>query len=383
MRTALAEKLLVKVMDWNTEEVLEERPLIQAMAKLKYDEYQQFSPGIRFTESLAQWLVQFTPEERRFAYNFIKLNLIFISNEQMTHLVNMCFAVNINPHLLDKAANIKKIPRYHVKRIFDSPEYKEIKRKSLFLGISDGAKIDQLRRSSGISNEQIFSSYYISEEKAEDMLKELHEEGYSGKFNSIYLVDDFTGSGLSYARIEKEKVTGKIIKFLKLIYNIVDVKPEENETDSENASKEEKESKKSVLSQMVETDNLDIRVIFYISRAYSLEYLKKFINDWRDEQNLNFTFSVEALQVIGENFKTEALANAQLMALSEKYISEDIIDKHYKKGQHEKYFLGFDECALPLILHHNTPNNTLPILWWYPEDEHFRGLFPRVTRHRE
>ena len=34
MRSTLAEKLLVKVMNWTPEEVAQERPLIQAMANL-------------------------------------------------------------------------------------------------------------------------------------------------------------------------------------------------------------------------------------------------------------------------------------------------------------------------------------------------------------
>ena len=366
MKTALAEKLLIKVMNWGPVEVAQERPLIQAMAKLKYDEYQQFSPGIRFTESLAQWLDRFTSEEKKIAYNFVKSHLIFISNEQMAHLVSICFAIKINPWLLGKAAQTKNIPPHQVRRLFESPEYKEIKRRSLFLGISDGAKIDQLRRNSGINNEQVFSSYYISEEKGEDMLKELHDEGYQGKFNSVYLIDDFTGSGLSYARIEGTKVTGKIIKFLKLVYNI-------DKTGQD----------QSVLSQLIETHDLDIHILFYISRETSLTYLRDFVENWRKENNLTFNFSVDAIQVIGENFKQQILDNPELVAMSEKYISKSIIDRHYKKGKHEQYYLGFDECALPLILHHNTPNNSLPLLWWYPEDESFRGLFPRVTRHRE
>jgi hypothetical protein len=366
MRTALAERLLIKVMDWSIEEVAEERPLIQAMANLKYDEYQQFSPGIRFTESLAQWLSGFTPEERPTAYAFIKSNLIFISSEQVAHLVSICFAEKINPFLLDKAAIKKGIPNYHVKKLYDSAEYKEIKRKSLFLGISDGAKIDQLRRSSGISNEQVFSSYYISSEKKDDLLDELKKDGYDDKFNSVYLIDDFTGSGLSYARIEGGEPTGKLIKFLKLVYNI-----------------DNKLKGQSALADLINIENLDFHILFYIARKNSMEYLRKEIENWKTKNGLNFIFSVDAIQIIGEDFKEEAIANANLIALSRKYITDKIIDRHYKKGKHDEYYLGFDECALPLILHHNTPNNSLPILWWYPEDESFRGLFPRVTRHRE
>jgi hypothetical protein len=37
---------------------------------------------------------------------------------------------------------------------------------------------------------------------------------------------------------------------------------------------------------------------------------------------------------------------------------------------------------LPLVLHHNTPNNSICLLWSY-EDTQVRGLFPRIKRHKE
>ena len=80
MRDFLAEKLLVKIMKWNPEVISKERPLLQALSSFKYNEYQQFSTGIRFIESLVRWLYQFNEiSERKIAYDFILKNLIFIS----------------------------------------------------------------------------------------------------------------------------------------------------------------------------------------------------------------------------------------------------------------------------------------------------------------
>jgi hypothetical protein len=63
-----------------------------------------------------------------------------------------------------------------------------------------------------------------------------------------------------------------------------------------------------------------------------------------------------------------------------KYTDKEIVDNHFRKGKHDKPYLGFDECGLPLVLYHNTPNNSLPILW-QEGDRKIRGLFPRVSRH--
>jgi hypothetical protein len=369
MRIALAEKLLVKVMNWTPAEVAVERPLIQAMANFKYDEYQQFSPGIRFTESLARWLDQFdSGEERNTAYNFIKSNLIFISNDQVSHLVNICFDDKMNPILLGKAANLLDTQNYLVKFLYNSNEYKELRRRSLFLGASDGSKIDQLRRSSGISNEQVFSSYYISSEKIIDMLKELKKDGYEGKFNSVFLVDDFTGSGLSYFRNENGLYKGKIHTFLELLYN--------NEEKKKNPDRQ-------VLSDLINSDNLDIHIIFYIAKRTSVEYLDKKITEWKTEMSFTFNHSVDAIQFLDDDIKEQVLKDKAFIDLAEKYFDQSIVDSHYEKGKHEKPYLGFDECALPLILYHNTPNNTMPILWLPESDQNCRGLFSRVTRHKE
>jgi len=45
-------------MEWSNEDIARQRPVLQALASSKYDEYQQFSPGMRFVESLALWLQQ-------------------------------------------------------------------------------------------------------------------------------------------------------------------------------------------------------------------------------------------------------------------------------------------------------------------------------------
>jgi len=51
-----------------------------------------------------------------------------------------------------------------------------------------------------------------------------------------------------------------------------------------------------------------------------------------------------------------------------------------RRSSDAKY--GYGDCGLPVVLHHNTPNNSLALLWSY-DDRAVRGLFPRVQRHKE
>jgi len=92
MRKALAEKLLAKILDWDPSVISNERPIIQAMSSFKFDEYQQFSTGTLFIESLVKWLSQFKEvDERQTAYNFIRNKLLFLSNRQVLSLVESSF----------------------------------------------------------------------------------------------------------------------------------------------------------------------------------------------------------------------------------------------------------------------------------------------------
>jgi len=361
MRTALAEKLLVKIMGWDSTKISQERPLIQALSNFKYNEYQQFSIGTRFIESLVKWLNQFeTKEEKNIAYDFLKQRLIFISNDQMLHLVNITYSDKINPFLIRKSATILGYNPFHVRKIVNSQAYKTITRRSLFIGLSDGSRVDQLRRYSGLDNEQVIPTYQINKGKVDDMIKELKNSNVTPSYNTVFLIDDFTASGTSYFRLEGVERKGKIFKTIDALY-----------------------CEKSDLYSLVDhTEPIDIRIIFYIATAESVEKLKKEIEDWKKETSNNFVFKIEVVQFIDEKVKINLTEDNDFIMLSIKYIKEEIVDLHFEKAKHKEFYLGYNECALPLILVHNTPNNTMPLLWWVSKNKDFVGLFPRVTRHK-
>ncbi len=216
MRSTLAETLLTKIMEWTPDEIDKERPLLQAMANLKWNEYQQFAPGTRFLESLVKWLQQFENiEDRKIGYKLVRDHLIFISSEQMAHLVDILFSEKVNPFLIKKTATEIGLAPHLVTKILNNPAYKNNLRMSLFIGLSDGSKIDQFRRVAYLNNEQVIATYDPSDEKIKDMLKKLQAELPGSKFKTIYLLDDFTASGKSYCRSGGK---GKLAKIFKMIF---------------------------------------------------------------------------------------------------------------------------------------------------------------------
>lgn len=368
MRDNLAEKLLAKVMQWTPDDIVQEMPDLQVMAKYKYDNYQRFSPGLRFIESLALWLEQFPQEERPIAYDFIKRRLIFCSEPEMAQLVSMAYPDYIRPLLLKEVAGIRGYPEYQITKIANSQDFKVLRRQSLFLGLSDGSSIDLFRRLNReeINNEQISMSYDISKAKAKDLkdklrtdLEEIIGENLDdGKclFRCLFLLDDFSGSGKSHLRLDAEgKYEGKIWK----VFN--------------NTKKSD-----SPLSEILDRKNLLICVLLYMATEQAITYLKPLIRSLFQENGYQYELLV--IQQLDEKIKVQKGLDSDFFCLADKYYDPKVETEATRVGGTENVKFGFANCSLPLVLSHNTPNNSVALLWSY-EHLKIRGLFPRVSRH--
>lgn len=203
-----AAKLLAKVMEWgDLEAVPQILPTLQLLADFKYDHYQRFGPGRRFIESLALWLHQFEPQDRQTALSLVLDYLVFISDAELSHLVHTAYRDWIVQERMRLVSEEFEIPSFRVQEIARHRRFKQLRLTSLYLGLSDGARTNELRRSSDgeIGNEQIWQAYELGDEKAEDMLKDLgvslQREGFASAnphFNLIWLLDDFSASGNTY-----------------------------------------------------------------------------------------------------------------------------------------------------------------------------------------
>ena len=363
MNSNLSGQLLSKVMGWSDEELANELPWLQFMAGMKYDSYDQFMPGNRFLASLVQWMTQFdSVEERQLVYDFLKKNLIFISSTQITYLIKLLNTTKIRQDLIKRVADELKIPSYLVRRIEETEEFKSSFHCSMIVGLSDGAHIDVLRRAAGLSNDQVLTNYYPDEDKANDMLNVLQKiESVNAKFTTLYLIDDFTASGTSFIRKEENAYKGKLCKVLDQF--------------ADNGSPMYKlfDSKKMIY----------IRVFFCVATEYALAYLREAINAYVAEKGIasRFKIEIDSVQIINDDISRQIKENNGLHVLVQKYFkdSEEIMTKSYRKGKCDQPYWGYNEGALPIVLSHNTPNNSLPILW--QNTTYFKGLFPRVNRH--
>lgn len=369
MKDELAEALLSKVMGWTDAEKAQERAFLQDFARYKYDEYQQFAPGRRFIESLALWLRQFkTVEERRTAYAFIRHRLIFLSNAEMRRLVDLAFPTIIRPRLIEKAAAVSGLSALRPKAVLASKHYRSLERRCLVLGLSDGARTDVFRRANpaNFSNEQISHNYEISGAKASDMRSKLRKDltailgceptDDQSRFECVLLLDDFTASGTSYLRPDAgETWKGKIWRVVQML----------------NDGGE--------LADLVVEHDAHIMVVLYVAAQQAIDHIKRFLEQIPFARG---SIELEIVHPLPLTTPLDDIRDADILALARTpgYFDPAADDEHGAVGGTSKQ-LGYAECRLPLVLSHNTPNNSIFLLWG-AEAHTFRGLFPRVDRHR-
>lgn len=359
----LAEKILANVMEWDTQEVKDNIRSLEHFAELKYDQYQQYQVGSRFVENLTVWLNQFeSVEERKIAFDFVKERVVFISQGELYHLIN-----SIYPDIMKPIFRRQTKDLCTDNNITDEKNKKRlmyiIGRQSLVFGLSDGARLDVFRRSAPIiSNEQVCISYEIKDERMKSIMEEIkkdtdkyadlyvHRGILQQKIYNIFLLDDFSGSGISYLRQETDEQGKKVWKgkITKVITQLGEQ-----------------------LGDGKGLEDIDIHVILYLATEKAKLHIEEQIKLFCEEKHVKIF-----IHVLQDVHKIEPDNNIE--SLMKKYYDSRIEDSHFKKGKHDSPFLGFDECSLPLVIYHNTPNNSFPIIWAGE-----KALFPRVTRHKD
>lgn len=377
MNSNLANQLLASIMKWDAPTLASERAALEFMGSMKYDAYDRYMPGMRFMSSLVQWLNDIKEEDRYEAYKFIKEKLVFISSMQMNYLVDLLYDSKIRPILLDMSTAETGMPSYKCSSKVVRTRFEIEKRSALVIGLSDGAHTDILRRSAGFNNEQVLTNYYPDGKKLKDMLDELRKDqklkGIENPFfRRIFLIDDFTASGKSFIRFDESdrEHHGK----LKRIIDELCIK-----------GHVEKEQKIEHLSYLLNPEQkIQIDILFCIATEKARTNIKSSLDDYLKSVNWQnkVEFNIHIVQILEDKLSIDIKTDKDLVKLLKKdehFVEECVISKSYKVGKNDNPWLGFDECALPVVLAHNTPNNSLPIIW--QDAERFHGLFPRISRH--
>jgi hypothetical protein len=379
MREDLAEQLLGITLEWETHTAKEEIGKLRYLAAVKYDSYQNFEPGNRFLESLVLWLRQFrTTKERLIAYRFLSSRLVYISEAQMDHLVGLLYPQRILPVLLEQVVEREDIPSHYIKKIRAAETFGVLRRKSIFLGLSDGARMDSFRRKNTLSNDQISVSYELSDKKwkrmHDDLEKWIQKIGAKTEplFENIFLIDDFSGSGNSILRPDKESYAGKLIKFVEEQLGTIETP--------------------GPLGKWCIKGGPRLFVVTYLSTRQALSELKtrkESLLKTLARPNIASCEIMEPLQIFEDGLKVPQSENENdkcFDVLLEDYYDNRIEDENTRTGGKDVKH-GYSGCGLPLVLCHNCPNNSVYLLWAQTDKSEttpgLRPLFRRISRHAE
>lgn len=367
MNHNLALRLVGEQLQWDDQKFQDELQYLKLMVDYKYDTYQGFQPASRFYVALIGFLSQFPDiKTKRLFYDFIRDKLIFVSQREMHHLVSLLMPI-IERDMRARVSQELKIPLY--KAWIDSAakqRLKLMKRRTLYVGVSDGARVDVFRRfnEGEVSNEQVVATNEISAGKWADLLDVLAEdlkkmglENEESKFSRVVLIDDFAGSGSSFVKKKDTgEWSGKINRFVK--------------------AATDKAVKHAVFAEgcllHVHHHLMSEKAIAHID-----EHMKAFTADHPQFSSLT-TCSYQLPETV---VISDAYENVELVNQIRECYDSGICDKHTGVD----IWYGYKSCGLPVVLEHNTPNNSIALLWASSEEDtkqhRMRSLFPRRKRH--
>lgn len=362
-------KTLSVVMNWDTDRSREEFAWLRLMARIKYDGYQDFLAGMRFIESLVDWLQQFAPNERETAYRFVKCELVYIGPREMSHLVELFYPETVQRELMQHTASLLGIKPYQVWATAKAEQvYKQLLRQTLFIELSDGARIDIFRRANAgtVTNEQIVTAPRIIKAKWDELLKDLRKElsDSEGRFAFVFVVDDFVGSGTTLLRKGNDgRWAGKLVRLWEDL----------------SAAK---------ILETHFTPDWQLGVHHYIATHQAAKSIEERQAESLKEHMANGEGWFERVSfshgtVLPEDLPITDNRHSPFLDLVLKYYDPSIENEHMKVGGDDAR-LGFGKCALPLVLDHNTPNNSLALLWAETAGatgHAMRPLFRRRQRH--
>ena len=379
MNQDLGLRVLGRIMQWDDDRARKEFNWLRLMARLKYDGYRDFQAGMRFIESLVTWLQQFEqPQERETAYAFVRDVLVYIGPGEMQRLVEQFYPRTVRDRLVHLVADECGIQPYRVLADLRArAAEKRLRRQTLFMGLSDGAHIDAIRRTNSglLGNEQFVQGTQIDTEKWKDLLHNLREdlEDQKARFRLVYLIDDFTATGTSFLREESQDWRGKLIRFRDSVKDANTALADDSLFEDDWVL---------CIHHYVESQAADDAIKARLAKAKAT---RVFHEGWARATHTSFG------TIFPPDFPIDGVPghHGDFVELTRTYYDPKLQTKHTKIGGVKHLGLGYGGCALPLVLEHNTPNNAVALLWAETDGGDrdgvhapaMRPLFRRRQRH--
>lgn len=332
---------------------------LAVLAEYKYDHYELYSHGKKFLDSLYGWLRQFNIADRLDALLFIRHKLVFVSQRELQDLNRFLFFDKIVPAILRIIIQREDLGPFEMGVAY-SKFFEQYLRKCLFVGLSDGSKIDYFRRQHQVLNQEQVIPYYKTD--ASEYVSRLREDvrDEQANFEIIFMIDDFTASGYTMINRRRDPSSGKehfdgaLLRFALRHREILD------------------SASQVFLCHYVATETAHRHITDLANRIP--QYRGKF-------QALSALPLSPSLSI--RNDQSDPISEA-FSRICETYYDDAFESVNTRKGRGIKW--GFGEQALPVVLYSNAPNNSLYPIWLERSGNatppSFSALFPRVDRHK-
>ena len=180
----------------------------------------------------------------------------------------------------------------------DTPEFARTRRRSLFLGLSDGARIDEFRRSNrDLSNEQVYATYEVAGPRLAEMRSQLPNDQKEDpsdpiQFELVFLLDDFAGSGKSILRERNGTFGGRLQRFSELL-------------------RMDAQEEASVFSG----PQTEIHICLYVATQQAVDQLTQSIEDSTASAPWEHAPVVHAVQLLDQNLRIEPSRDSRFCQL--------------------------------------------------------------------
>lgn len=377
MINTLALNLIAAVMGWDNETATEEYAWLQLVSSMKYDGYSDFRAGVRFLESLVSWLRHFDEADRPAAYAFVKTRLVYISTLEMQRVIETFVPEIVTPYLrrsVGAQLGIKPCEVWKTAEAAKAFSYRL--RRCLFVGLSDGSRIDVLRRTNAgrLSQEQVVPMMNVDDEKWRSLAEDLRKDGGpDAAFDDVYLIDDFTASGTTFIRFPQGTPKGKLYKFERIV----------------------QVARSRLNGDFPLAKDYTLHIHHYVSTMQAREALRGRVLEAEAKlptKSWGRAIVTEGM-LLPDDMKIATIDNNTRVPTATRAVDEPVVDmcgkyydhelykrleKHCKEAGQSDMKYGYADCALPLILEHNTPNNSIPMLW--AETDGPKGMHPLFLR---
>jgi hypothetical protein len=192
-------------------------------------------------------------------------------------------------------------------------------------------------------------------------------EGPDARFDHVYLIDDFTASGTTFIRFIDGKWKGKLAKFDELV----------------------RDARADFGPGFPISEDYMVHIHHYVSTQQARRNLDLLVaqaqTSW-PERTYREARITEGL-LLTDDVKLRPGHDDAMLDLCRRYYDHALylrLKMHCDEAGQSDMVMGYANCALPLVLEHNTPNNSVPLLWAETEGSHghpMRPLFRRRDRH--